>query len=117
MIAEGQYVNFKCVAQGFPAPTISWQHAGRDVMTASNSRFMVNSTVTERSDGFISTVTSYFKIDSADDLTNGEVVCTANPPPPERIGGKAPDQVQASTRLTVLGKLCLENLPPPHPIS
>ena len=73
-------------------------------MTANNlrNRFEVNSTVTN--DGFTKTVTSYLKISSANVSMNGEVKCIANPPPPERIGGMAPDSVYTSTQLTVLGK-------------
>ena len=106
MTTEGQDVRFECVAQGFPAPTISWQQAGRDIFTANNRRFDVNSTTS--SDGFISTVTSYFKINSADDSSNGEVKCIAHPPRSETIGGLVLDSAYTSTQLSVLGILFLK---------
>lgn len=104
LTAEGQDVVFKCVAQGYPAPMISWQHAGVEV-TNDNTDFSVNSTT--RQDGLINETTSFFKISSADASMSGEVKCIANPPPPEDIGGRHLDPVEAMTQLTVLGMIKL----------
>ena len=101
MIAEGEDTQFRCVAQGYPAPTISWQHAGREVVNGDTPHFKVNST--ERSDEFISTVTSFLTLSSADDSVSGEVRCIAHPPPPDMVGGMALDSDSISTQLSVLG--------------
>ena len=103
VIAEGEDTQFRCVAQGYPAPTISWQHAGREVMNGDNSHFKVNST--ERNNGFIATVTSYLNLNSADDSVNGEVRCIAHPSPSDMVGSVVLDSVDTSTQLSVLGKL------------
>ena len=104
MIAEGQNITFKCTAQGYPAPTIVWQHAGQDVMNGESPQFKVNST--ERNDGFIATIIGYLNLSSADDSVNGEVRCIAHPPPLDMVGGMTLDSDYTSTQLSVLGKLC-----------
>ena len=94
-------MTFKCIAQGYPAPTIAWQQAGRAVVNGENSHFIVNST--KRNDGFLITVISYLKLSSADDSVNGELKCIARPPPPDMVGGMALDDNCTSTQLSVLG--------------
>ena len=105
MIVEGEDRHFKCVAQGYPAPTISWQHKGRTVVNGDNPHFMMNST--ERNDGFLTTVISFLKLSSADDSVNGEVRCVASPPAPDVVGGMALDSDYTSTQISVLGKFSL----------
>ena len=102
VIREGEGTHFRCIAQGYPAPTISWQHAGREIVNSENLHFRVNST--ERSDGFIITVTSFLILRSADDSLNGEVRCVASPPLPEMVGGMTLDNDYTKTQLSVLGK-------------
>ena len=101
VIAEGEDTHFRCVAQGYPAPTISWQHAGRDIANGDTPHFTVNST--ERSDEFISTVTSFLTLSSADNSVSGEILCIAHPPTPDVVGGMALDSDSVSTQLSVLG--------------
>jgi hypothetical protein len=101
IIAEEGGTRFRCTAQGYPAPTISWEHAGRRVVNGDNPNFKVNST--ERNGGFIVTVTSFLTLSSADDSVNGEVRCIARPPPPDMVGGKQLDSDDTSTQLSVLG--------------
>lgn len=101
MVAENEEVVFVCVAEGFPAPTITWQHAGR-VVTNDNRDFEVNLTVSQT--GFTRMITSYLTISSANSSMNGEVKCIAKPPPPQYIGRRRLDAVSTSTQLTVLGK-------------
>ena len=102
VVAEGQNMTFKCIAQGYPAPTISWQHAGRAIVNGDSPYFTVNST--EMKDGFIATVTGYLNLSSADDSVNGEVRCIASPPAPDVVGGMVLDSDYTSTQLNVLGK-------------
>ena len=81
VIVEGQSTSFRCVAEGYPAPTITWQLNSRDIENGDNPHFEVNSTVNERDSGWrLRTVTSYLKTRSASDSVSGEVKCTASPP-------------------------------------
>lgn len=103
VIAEGQDTEFVCVVQGFPAPSISWQHAGREVVNGDNPHFKVD--LTETTDGYIVIVTSYLNLSSADNSVNGEVRCIADPPAPDLVGGITLDSYYTSTQLSVLGNL------------
>lgn len=88
---------------GFPAPTVFWYHAGRDI--AEDSLFFKsNSTTVEGSQGESGTTTSYLNVLSANTSLNGEVSCNAHPPPSEEIGGLRLHSVKTSTELSVLGK-------------
>ena len=71
VIAEGQGIQFRCIAQGYPIPTISWEHAGQSVVNGDNPHFEVNSI--SRNDGLLVTVTSFLTVSSADDSVSGEV--------------------------------------------
>ena len=77
-------------------------------MNSENPHFKANST--ERSDGFIITVTSFLTLRSADDSLNGEVSCIASPPPPELVGGMTLDSDYKSTQLSVLGMWLQKNI-------
>ena len=77
-------------------------------MNSENPHFKVNST--ERSDGFIITVTSFLTLRSADDSLNGEVSCIASPPPLEMVGGMTLDSDYKSTQLSVLGMWFQKNI-------
>ena len=104
VIAEEQRIQFTCVAQGYPAPTVSWEHEGQMVVNGDNPHFNVNST-NNRNDGFIVTVTSFLTVSLADDSVSGEVRCIALPPPPDMVGGMALNSDDTSTQLSILGKL------------
>ena len=101
-------MTFECIAQGYPAPTIAWQHADWTVVNGENSHFIVNSS--KRNNGFLITVISSLKLSSADDSVNGEVKCIAHPPPPDMVGGMALDDDCTSTQLSVLGIILLYKL-------
>lgn len=101
VIAEGQGIQFRCIAQGYPIPTISWEHAGQSVVNGDNPHFEVNSI--SRNDGLLVTVTSFLTVSSADDSVSGEVRCIALPPPPDMVGGMALDRDDTSTQLSILG--------------
>ena len=101
VVAEGVEILFTCIAQGYPAPMISWEHEGQLVVNGDNPHFEVNST--NQNDGFIFTVTSFLTVSSADDSVSGEVRCIALPPPLNMVGGMALGSDSLSTQISVLG--------------
>ena len=102
VVVQNDYVVFKCEAQGYPAPTISWEHGGQ-IVTNDSPSFVVNSTLSQK--GLTKITTSYLKISSVDVSMVGEVKCIANPPAARDIGEIALDTISTSTQLTVLGNL------------
>ena len=109
VIAEGEDIHFTCIARGYPAPAISWEHEGWRVVNGDNPHFKVNSTKRNTS-GLLVTVTSFLTVSSADDSVSGDVRCIALPPPPDMVGGIALDSDDASTQLGVLGMHILYEL-------
>ena len=109
MIAEEEDTHFSCIARGYPAPAILWEHAGRRVVNGDNPHFKVNSTK-RNSSGLLVTVTSFLTVSSADDSVSGKVRCIALPPPPDMLGGMALDSDDTSTQLSVLGMHMLYGL-------
>ena len=102
VIAEGEGIRLSCIAQGYPAPAISWEHEGWRVVNGGNPHFKVNSTK-RNSSGLLVTVTSFLTANSADDSVSGEVRCIALPPPPDMVVGMALDSDNTSTQLSILG--------------
>lgn len=98
---ENEEVILTCIARGYPAPTISWEHEGMTV-TRDNPSFEINSTTSQ--DGFTELVTSYLKMVSANSSVDGKFECIANPPLSDNVGGRILNSVSTSTQLSILGK-------------
>ena len=62
---------FFCTVQGYPNLTISWSHAGRQII-ANSSKYTISSITAQR------TLTSNLTIKNLDSADNGELTCMAS---------------------------------------
>ena len=89
---------FICQAQGYPLPTIIWQHNGENV-TDNQSDYLI----TPSNNVSIMTTTSKLRIFFADVKKSGQVTCIASANAPMGSGITLASD-HRSTSLTVLGK-------------
>ena len=97
---EGKNALFRCVAEGYPAPVISWRHNNVTV----NADHSPNYNIMERSrqDGNLMIIESDLTILSVKTGMSGVVECNATVFHPTD-SGKAPITTQEPVFLTVLG--------------
>ena len=99
---EGENALFRCVAQGYPAPVISWRHKNVTLSAEDNPSADYIITPDSRQDGNLMITDSELRILSVKTVMSGEVECIVTASPP-KDSGRTLTSIQASASLTVFG--------------